>query len=167
MDTHARPLEPDDAPTLRAIDAAYAQAFGLEPRAGEASLRFFARTGHAFVAEGEGGVLGFALAQAVFDGERPTLFVSRLASPPPGDDDTVRALLRAVTKSAYDAGVYDVQVDLPAEDVVAAAALAAQDYRPAARSVFMRHLGSRADAVAAAATAPRAGESARHRSDRG
>ena len=154
MDTHARPLEPDDAPAVRAIDGAYARAYGLEPRAGEASLRFFARTGHAFVAVGEdGGVRGYVLAQAVFDGERPTLFASRFASRPPGDGEALRALLRALTKSAYDAGVYDLRVELPAEDAAGAAALDAESYRPAITSVFTRQLGSRADAVAAAASA--------------
>ncbi len=153
MDTHARPLEPDDAPVVRAIDGAYARAYGLEPRAGEASLRFFARTGHAFVAVGEGGVRGYVLAQAVFDGERPTLFASRFASPPPGDGEALLALLRALTKSAYDAGVYDLRVELPAEDAAGAAALDAESYRPAVTSVFTRQLGSRADAVAAAASA--------------
>jgi len=153
MDTHARPLEPEDAPDVRAIDSAYARAYGLEPRTGEASLRFFARTGHAFVAVGKGGVRGYVLAQAVFDGERPTLFASRLASPPPGDPEALRALLRALTKSAYDAGVYDVRVELPAEDAAGAGALDAESYRPASASVYTRQLGSRADAVAAAARA--------------
>jgi hypothetical protein len=151
MDTHARPLEADDLPAVRAIDGAYARAYGLEPRATEASLRFFARTGHAFVAVGEGGVRGYVLAQAVFDGERPTLFAGRFASPPPGDADALRALLRSLTKSAYDAGVYDLHVEIPAGDVAGQQALRAESYRPAVTAVFQRQLGSRADAVAAAA----------------
>jgi hypothetical protein len=151
MDTHARPLESDDLPAVRAIDKAYARAYGLEPRATEASLRFFARTGHAFVAVGEGGVRGYVLAQAVFDGERPTLFASRFVSPPPGDGDALRALLRSLTKSAYDAGVYDLHVEIPAGDAAGRAALHAESYLPAPSSIFQRQLGSRADAVAAAA----------------
>jgi len=150
MDTHARPLESDDLPAVRTIDGAYARAYGLEPRATEASLRFFARTGHAFVAVGDGGVRGYVLAQAVFDGERPTLFTSRFASPPPGDGDALQALLRSLTKSAYDAGVYDLRVEIPAADAAGRAALQAESYLPAPTSVFQRQLGSRAGTVAAA-----------------
>jgi hypothetical protein len=151
MDTHARPLEPEDAPAIDEIDAAYAAAYGLERRTGTASLRFFARTGHAFVAEGEGGIRGFVLAQAVFDGERPTVVAGRLASPPPGDDEALRALLRALTKSAYDAGVYDLRVEVPAADAAGGAALEAERFGAAPATVYARHLGSRAAAVAAAA----------------
>ncbi|HKI56892.1 MAG TPA: DUF1999 family protein [Trueperaceae bacterium] len=150
MVTHARPLDIDDAPEVAAIDRAYARAYGLEPRTSEASLRFFARSGHAFVAEGEGGVLGFVLAQPVFDGERPTLLVWRLASPPPGDAAAVRALTRALTKSAYDAGIYDVRVDLPDGDASGAEVLEAEAYGSVPTTAFARHLGSRAAAVAAA-----------------
>lgn len=153
MVTHARPLDIDDAEPLAAIDRVYARAHGLEPRASEASLRFFARGGHAFVAEGGSGVLGFVLAQPVFDGERPTLWATRLASVPPGDEGVLRALLKALTKSAYDAGIYDVRVELPRADAAGAAALAAEDYGPAPAAVYLRHLGSRAAAVASAARA--------------
>ncbi|MEJ2667238.1 MAG: DUF1999 family protein, partial [Deinococcales bacterium] len=144
MDTHARPLDAEDGPLVAAIDRDYAGAHGLERRASEASLRFFARTGHAFVAVGEAGVLGFVLAQPLFDGERPTLFASRLATRPPGDGVALRALLKALTKSAYDAGIYDVRVELPADDVAGAAALGREDYRPAPAAVYARQLGSRA-----------------------
>ncbi len=148
MDTHARPLEAEDAPAIAAIDRAYARAHGLEPRASEASLRFFARTGHAFVAEGSGRVLGFVLAQPLFDGERAAVFASRLATPPPGDGKAVRALLRALTKSAYDAGIYDIRVELPGSDD-AAEALTAESYARVPAALFARYLGSRARTVAA------------------
>lgn len=151
METHARPLETDDAAALTAIDGAYAAAFGLEPRCGPASLRFFARTGHAFVAVGASGVRGFVLAQPVFDGERATVVAHRLASPPPGDADALRALLRALTKSAYDAGIYDLRIDLPDGDTAASAALAEEGFAASATTVHTRYLGSRAAAVAAAA----------------
>lgn len=152
MDTHARPLEAEDAPAVAAIDGAYARAHGLEPRASEASLRFFARTGHAFVAEGNGRVLGFVLAQPLFDGERAAVFASRLATPPPGDGAALRALLRALTKSAYDAGIYDILVELPGGDA-AAEALADEAYARVPAALFARYLGSRARAVAAGAEA--------------
>lgn len=151
MDAHARPLEADDAPDIETIDADYARAFGLEPRAGTASLRFFARTGHAFVAERGGSVCGFVLAQAVFDGERPTVLAARLASRPLGDDEILKALARALTKSAYDAGVYDLRVELPERDAAAADALAGEGYVAAPVSVHVRQLGSRGAAAAAGA----------------
>ncbi|HKI58586.1 MAG TPA: DUF1999 family protein [Trueperaceae bacterium] len=151
MVTHARPLDSDDADSVAVIDRVYAGAHGLERRASAASLRFFARSGHAFVAEADAGVLGFVLAQPLFDGERPTLFASRLASPPPGDEDALRALLKALTKSAYDAGIYDIRVELPEGDAAGAAALAAEDYGPSPATVYARQLGSRAAAVASAA----------------
>lgn len=150
MTMHARPLEPEDGPKLVDIDQAYARSYGLEPRAGQASLRFFARTGHAFVAIGEGGVRGFVLAQPVFDGERATVVASRLATAPPGDADALRALLRALVKSAYDAGVYDLRVDLPNGDRAGMAALADEGFAAAATEIQTRQLGSRAAAVASA-----------------
>ncbi|MEJ2668262.1 MAG: DUF1999 family protein, partial [Deinococcales bacterium] len=70
---------------------------------------------------------------------------------PPGDGVALRALLKALTKSAYDAGIYDVRVELPADDVAGAAALGTEDYRPAPAAVYARQLGSRAAAVHAAA----------------
>lgn len=145
---------------MAAIDRLYADAHGLEPRASEASLRFFARSGHAFVAEGEGEgeLLGFVLAQPVFDGERPTLFAWRLASPPPGHDAALRALVAALTKSAYDAGIYDLRVELPGGDGAGAAALRAEGYGAAPATVYAHHLGSRAAAVAAASARRASGE---------
>jgi len=150
MDTHARPLEPDDGARLEAIDRAYAAAYGLEPRGGPASLRYFARSGHAFVAVGAAGVLGFVLAQAQFDGERATVVAHRLATEPPGDPEALSALLKALTKSAYDAGVYDLRVELPSEDLAGAAALSVEGFAATPTVVSARYLGSRAASVAAA-----------------
>ncbi|MEJ2287823.1 MAG: DUF1999 family protein, partial [Deinococcales bacterium] len=56
-----------------------------------------------------------------------------------------------LTKSAYDAGVYDLRVELPAGDAAGAEALQAERFGVAPTAVYSRHLGSRAAAVAAAA----------------
>lgn len=144
MDVHARPLDAGDELALAPLDAAYAEAHGLEALVGAGSVRFYARTGHAFVAEGgDGGVRGFVLAQAVFDGARATVHAARLVTPPPGDDAALHALLRALTKSAYDAGVYDLRVAVPQGDLAGAAALGSQDYAPLPVATYGRRLGSR------------------------
>lgn len=144
MAIHARPLDAEDGASLRAIDESYADAHGLEPCVTLASLRFFARSGHAFTAVDDlGAVRGFVLGHAVFDGERPTVRAVRLATPPPGDEAALRALLRALTKSAYDAGVYDLRLDVPRTDLAGSAALAFEDYRPRNEVPFGRTLGSR------------------------
>ncbi|WP_117238294.1 DUF1999 family protein [Thermus sediminis] len=75
---------------------------------GLGTLRFFARTGHSFLAEAEE-PLGFALAQAVWQGEATTVLVTRIEG---RTEEALRGLLRAVVKSAYDAGVYEVALHL-------------------------------------------------------
>lgn len=144
MAIHARALDVDDADALIAIDRAYAEANGLEPVATVASIRFFCRSGHAFSAvDGDGVLRGFVLAHAVFDGERPTVRTARLASVPAGDGAVLRALLRGLTKSAYDAGVYDLLVDVPGADLASAAALQLESFVPRNVVVYGRTLGSR------------------------
>lgn len=143
MATHARPLDPDDLAALEPIDRAYAARHGLEPALTRGSAGFYARAGHAFTALRDGEAVGFALAQAVWDGRRPTLLLGRLAVLEEGDREARGALLEAVTKSAYDAAVYDLAVDLPSGDDDGAAALAAKSYREAPQRRFVRVLGSR------------------------
>ncbi len=147
MAIYARPIDEQDAESLSAIDDAYALSHGLERRVTTASLRFFARTGHSFVAVDGGEVRGFVLAQPLFDGERPTVVSARLASTPPGDETALLALIRALTKSAYDAGVYDLQVVVPSGDLAGAAALAMETYVSEAVVSFARKLGSRGRGV--------------------
>jgi len=70
-----------------------------------AALRFFARSNHSFVAADETGLHGFVLAQAVWQGDRATVLVTRIA----GKNDAVYGgLLKALLKSAYDANAYEV-----------------------------------------------------------
>lgn len=145
--TFARPLSPEDEEVLGLLDASYAGRFGLEPVVTRSSVSFYVRSGHAFVAVRRGEAVGFVLAQAVWNGTRPTVYVNRLAVADPSDtvaDTEAReALLEAVTKSAYDAAVYDLQVQVPEADTGAAHALEAKSYALKAERVYGRVLGSR------------------------
>lgn len=140
MSLTLRPVAVDDLADLLPLDADYARRMGVAPAVEAASLGFFARTGHAFVAEAGGRPQGAVLAQAVWDGVRPTVRVSRLIGSPAAR----RALAEAVVKSAYDAAVYDLAADVPAADAALAELLAASGWgeRPTRR--FERVLGSRA-----------------------
>ncbi len=141
--TFARPLSPDDQDALEPLDASYAEHFGLEPVLTKSSVSFYVRTGHAFVAERGGETVGFVLAQAVWNGTRPTVYVNRLSVSDVTDSGAREALLEAVTKSAYDAAVYDLQVQVPEADDGAARALAAKSYVLRPERVYGRVLGSR------------------------
>jgi hypothetical protein len=139
---HARALDPDDLAAIAPLDAAYAASYGLEPAVTAGSLSFYARTGHAFTGMHGGEARGFVLAQAVWDGARPTVWAARLAVAEPGEG-LRRALLEALTKSAYDAAVYDLVVLAPEGDAELRAALGEMQYRPAPLRFFARTLGSR------------------------
>ena len=141
--TFARPLSPDDEDMLGPLDTSYAQQFGLEPIVSKSSVSFYVRTGHAFVAVRDAKAVGFVLAQAVWNGTRPTVYVNRLSVENPDDAEAREALLEAVTKSAYDAAVYDLQVQVPEADAGAAQALAVKEYALRPEQVYGRVLGSR------------------------
>ena len=141
--THARPLTPDDEAVLAPIDAFYAEKTGLASVLTPGSVSFYARSGHSFVAVSAGEETGFILAHAVWDGTRPTVQVSRLAVANLGDDASREALLEALTKSAYDAAVYDLQVQHPQADEAGVKALQIKDYKAANITLFERVLGSR------------------------
>lgn len=141
--TFARPLGPDDLDDLEALDKAYAERFGLERVVTRSSVGFYVRTGHAFVAVRAGVAVGFVFAQAVWNGLRPTVFVDRLGAVDGDDAAAYEALLEAVTKSAYDAAVYDLRVLVPEGDVGAAAALGVKQYGGRSERLYARTLGSR------------------------
>lgn len=143
MASFARPLTPEDDERLSAIDAAYAESLGLELMVSKASISFYARSGHAFVAITEGEESGFALAHAVWNGARPVVQVSRLAVSSAHATEAREALLEAVTKSAYDAAVYDIHVFVPGADEGAATALESKAYKTVPITVWQRILGSR------------------------
>ncbi len=144
-----RPLETDDLEVLRSLDEAYAERTGMATVVDPATLRHFARAGHAFVAyvDDASAPRGTVLAHTVWDGSRPVVRGARLVA---DDDDPVvlARLLGALVKSAYDAGVYDVVVEVPEADGAGQAALRAAgfDARPVRR--FERVLGSRAAGAA-------------------
>jgi hypothetical protein len=136
-----RPLTADDLDDLRPLDSEYSRRTGCEELVEPASLSFFERTGHAFVLEERGAPRGFLLAQAIWDGRRPRVLVGRVVA---SDDSGRAALLEALTKSAYDAGVYDLVVELPEADSAAAPTLASCGYHPRESRLYGRVLGSRA-----------------------
>lgn len=140
---HARPLSPEDGPLLSAIDDAAAERGGQGPLLNAGSLSFYARSGHAFVAIRDGEPCGFALAQAVWDGHRPTVRLRPLAVAEAADDAARDALLEAVTKSAYDAAVYDLLADADEGDAHLRSRLTRADWRPEPVRTFRRTLGSR------------------------
>jgi len=106
-----------------------------------AALRFFARSNHSFVAADEGGLHGFVLAQAVWQGDRATVLVSRIAAK---DGQVYTGLLRALLKSAYDANAYEVALLLNRDergDLFRAAT--ENDFRSSGLEMLVRVLGSR------------------------
>lgn len=150
MAVFARPLEGDDLGALLAIDRAYAAAHGVDPVVTRGSVAYFQRSGHAFVALRRGDLLGFVLAHAVWNGQRPVVMADRLAVRDAGPDragperSEVRlALIEALTKSAYDAAVYDIVVVAPEADHAAQAALLGRSYRRTPLVLLSRTLGSR------------------------
>lgn len=144
----ARPLTQDDEEVLAELDKTYAQGVGLGPFLSRSSLHFYVRTGHSFVAVRSGQPTGFVLAQSVWNGTRPTVYVNRLAVENLEDTESRLALLEAVTKSAYDAAVYDLHVQHPSADVQGLAALAEKQYLERPFRTFERILGSRGQKTA-------------------
>lgn len=140
---HARPLNGEDGPDLRSVDAAASERAGQEPMLSAGSLAFYARSGHSFVALRDGEPCGFALAQAVWDGRRPTVRLRPLAVADVADDEAREALLEAVTKSAYDAAVYDLVADAAESDLRTQSLLERFGWRPEPVRSFRRTLGSR------------------------
>lgn len=146
----ARPLDnmlsPSEYEKLQAIDRAYAEAMQLEPQLSPSSLSFYSRTGHAFIAVkgaiNEGEIQGFVLAQSIWNGTRPTVRVTYLAVANMDDIATREALLEAVTKSAYDAAVYNIHISIPEADSGCQQALNHKSYLPVAKKIFARQLGS-------------------------
>lgn len=140
---HARPLTSEDGAVLEAVDAAAADRAGQEPMLTAGSIAFYARSGHAFVAVRDDEPCGFALAQAVWDGRRPTVRLRPIAVADVADDEARTALIEAVTKSAYDAAVYDLVADAAEGDLRTHSLLEREGWRPEPTRSFRRTLGSR------------------------
>ncbi len=144
MACFAKALSQDDEDALTPIDQAYAEQYGVEPLIQRSSLSFFERSGHAFTALNMGEVVGYVFAQAIFNGTRPTVLVSRLTVQDSDVAEQARAVLvEAVTKSAYDAAVYDLLVLLPEADSAAQQAFAQNQYDESRLTALVRTLGSR------------------------
>ena len=141
-----RALTGDDTELLEAIDGAYSDSLGVQSTASRGSASYHARTGHSFVAERDGQPLGFILASALWTGGRPVVRLERLALAAGAAEAARRALVAALVKSAYDAGVYDLLAELPAGDSAGEAAMLATDFRQADVKQFQRTLGSRGQA---------------------
>jgi hypothetical protein len=154
----ARPLSQDDEEVLVEMDKTFAEKIGLEPFLSRSSLHFYVRTGHAFVSLRAAQATGFVLAQSVWNGTRPTLYVNRLAVANLEDHESRLALLEAVTKSAYDAAVYDLHVQHPSADTQGLAALAEKQYLEQPLRLFERVLGSRGQKAAGEQGSRGAGE---------
>lgn len=137
-----RPLDAGDGGSVEAIDRADAARAGRAPVATRGALAFYGRSGHSFVAWGTEEPRGFALAQAVWDGARATVRVATLALADPNDDEARTALLEAVTKSAYDAAVYELVFDVADDEAAMRRLLQAHGWRAVAARPFRRTLGT-------------------------
>lgn len=167
-----RPPVEADLAALTLIDAQYADRHGLEPTLTAGALRFFGRTEHSFVAEdvaaGSEEPLGFVMAQAVWSGERPQVLVARLATAYPA---AAEALVKALVKSAYDSGVYDLLTRTPRSDAALLKLLEQESFFEDRLVQHVRVLGSRgvklADSVAATRAAAAEGTETLEVSGRG
>lgn len=139
MTPSLRTVEIDDLETLEPMDQAYAMRTGVPSQISRGALAFYARSGHAFVAEWQGEPVGFVLAQAVWSGERPVVQVARLVA----EGEALGALVEGLVKSAYDAGVYDLSAELPPSDTKAAERLLETSWQERPVRRFDRVLGSR------------------------
>ena len=136
-------LEALDLTVARAEDSAF-DALPDREREGRlrsslAALRFFERSEHSFVAEDEGRLVGAIFAQSVWQGDRPTVLVSRVLIAPDAPEETARGLLRVCAKSAYDTAVYEVHLPV---DATLRDAAAAESFRSVG-FYAVRHLGTR------------------------
>lgn len=147
MAAFARPLSQDDEDTLVAIDQSFSKILGLEPFLTRSSLHFYVRTGHSFVSMRSGQPTGFVLAQAVWNGTRPSVYVNRLAVADLSDTESREALLEATIKSAYDAAVYDLWIQHPQKDAQGVNSLATKSFNEKEIQIFERILGSRGKQV--------------------
>ncbi|KGQ22119.1 DUF1999 family protein [Thermus filiformis] len=129
-----RPIQEEDLPLLNALA-------GDRPLS-LAQVRFFARTHHSFLAEEEA-PQGFALAQALWQGDRATVLIGRIEGRSP---EALSGLLRAVVKSAYDAGVYEVALHLDPAREELAEALRAEGFQVGPLVLAVRLLGRRSEA---------------------
>ena len=136
-----RPLGPEDEYALLPIDVSYSTAHLLDPMVGRAQLSFYSRTGHSFTAEETGMITGFILGHAMWDGSQPSVRVRRVVSSE--NQSYVRAaLLEAVIKSAYDSGVYSIELELVLSDEASLSVLEEKGFEVRPMALYGRRLGS-------------------------
>jgi hypothetical protein len=115
-----------------------------------AALRFYSRSEHSFVAttdlytdpEQPTLVYGFVLAQSVWMGDKPIVWVSSLRVHPDAPSGCLAGLLHAVTKSAYDSAVYEVHL---AADPTLEPFAHREGYKDAGLKHLVRLLGTRGE----------------------
>jgi len=139
---HYRFFEEPDHEELAALER---RVFPERPetfyRATLPALRFYGRSGHSFVADEGGNLLGFVLAQAVWQGDRATVLATRIAAE---NGEVYTGLLRALVKSAYDANAYEVALlTEPGERRELDRALGETGLQDSGRRLFVRVLGGR------------------------
>ncbi|RJF73175.1 DUF1999 domain-containing protein [Deinococcus cavernae] len=105
-----------------------------------ASLKFYERSEHSFVADAGAGLQGFILAQSVWQGDRPIVLVRTVVVHPDAPESVRQGLLHATVKSAYDTAVYEVHV--PASEQLLPAAQQEEAHLQGQYAVI--HLGTRA-----------------------
>ncbi len=153
-----RPPEEHDFVSMQALDLELAR-FEVEhfdeltdreretkTRTSLAALKFYERSEHSFVAcpsdeiSLSGTVFGFVFAQAVWMGDKPIVWVSYLRLHHDAPEGCLAGLLHAVTKSAYDAAVYEIHMHTTEREVLQV--LNREGYKDAGQKHLVRHLGS-------------------------
>ncbi|MEF2278018.1 DUF1999 domain-containing protein [Deinococcus sp. YIM 134068] len=106
------------------------------------ALKFYERSEHSFVAQGDSGALAGAIfAQHVWQGDRPIVLVRSVLLAPEAPAGTAAGLLHATVKSAYDTAVYEVH--FPVTPALEAAAT--EEGAHVSGRYAVRHLGTRAE----------------------
>jgi hypothetical protein len=114
------------------------------------ALRFYSRSEHSFVStpdlytnpEQPTLVYGFVLAQSIWMGDKPILWISSLRAHPDAPGGCLAGLLHAVTKSAYDSAVYEIHL---AADASLETLAHREGYKDAGLKHLVRYLGTRAE----------------------
>lgn len=154
-----RPIELGDLEALADLDARYARATGQSQVMDRASVHYYLRSGHSFVAErvqlgaakpaghseGQAELDGFVLAHSTWSGRTAVVRVERVVVASEADPEAhtvASALTAAVVKSAYDAGVYRLVAAVAAGDRLAHGALEASGFTASQEVSYQRLLGA-------------------------
>lgn len=178
-----RPLELADLEQLVELDERHAGALGVERVVERASVHYYLRSGHSFVAArrhddapafpssgtaattqttvaGPAGIEGFVLAHSTWSGARAVVRLERVAVAGRRGAEAAAvaaALTAAVVKSAYDAGVYRLVAAIADDDRLTRDALEAASFTSLPEVTYQRLLGAGALSGAAGTTGDRDG----------